>query len=75
MAGVYNMQEMTGTKNIYRLLPGGARWNHLVPGDTRCLVDMEMVDMDMMVVPGDARWYKVGPGVARWFEMFQYIII
>ena len=65
MAGVYNMQEMTGTKNIYRLLPG----------DTRCLVDMEMVDMDMMVVPGDARWYKVGPGVARWFEMFQYIII
>lgn len=69
------MQEMTGTKNIYRLLPGGARRNHLVPGDTRCLVDMEMVDMDMMVVPGDARWYKVGPGVARWFEMFQYIII
>ena len=32
----------------------------MVPGDTRCLVDMEMVDMDMMVVPGDARWYKVG---------------
>ena len=53
MAGVYNMQEMTGTK-IYRLLPGGARWNHLVPGDTKCLVDLEMVDMDMMVVPGDA---------------------
>ena len=75
MAGVYNMQEMTGTKNIYRLLPGGARWNHLVPGDTRCLVDMEMVDMDMMVMPGGTRWYKVGPGVARWFEMFQYIII
>ena len=24
---------------------------------------------------GGARWYKVGPGVARWFEMFQYIII
>ena len=22
----------------------------MVPGDTRCLVDMEMVDMDMMVV-------------------------
>ena len=47
----------------------------MVPGDTRCLVDMEMVDMDMKVVPGDARWYKVGPGVARWFEMFQYIIL
>ena len=47
----------------------------MVPGDTRCLVNMEMVDMDMMVVPGDARWYKIGPGVARWFEMFQYIII
>ena len=31
----------------------------MVPGDTRCLVDMEMVDMDMMVVPGDARWYAL----------------
>ena len=26
----------------------------MVPGDTKCLVDLEMVDMDMMVVPGDA---------------------
>ena len=43
------------------MIPVGA-----MPGDTGCLVDMEMVDIDMMIVPGGARWYKVVPGHTRW---------
>ena len=43
------------------MIPVGA-----MPGDTGCLVDMEMVDIDMMIVPGGARWYKVVPGGTRW---------
>ena len=41
----------------------------MVPGDTRCLVDMEMVDMDMMVVPGGTRWGQVLPGGLRCFSI------
>ena len=43
------------------MIPVGA-----MPGDTGCLVDMEMVDIDMMIVLGGARWYKVVPGGTRW---------